>query len=74
MSAAPIAFTITVERPDGGEVVRAERVVGALEQISLSVPLPALTGPHAIVLQTAMAPGAVNNNNAWARWLDPTLS
>ena len=74
VSAAPIAFTITVEQPDGSEVVRAEQVVGALEQITLSVPLPALTGPHAIVLQTAMAPGAVNNNNAWARWLDPTLS
>jgi FkbM family methyltransferase len=71
---APIVFAMVLERPDGSEVLRAERVVAVREQVAWSVPLPAPTGPHRVVLQTTMAPEASNNNNAWARWLDPTLS
>ena len=73
-SSAPIVFAMVLERSDGSEVLRAERVVAAREQVAWSVPLPTPTGPHRVVLQTTMAPEASNNNNAWARWLDPTLS
>ena len=71
--AAPVVFTVVLARPDGTEVTHAGRVVAAREHVAWSVPLPALTGPHNLVLQTAMAPGAANNNNAWARWLEPAL-
>jgi len=71
---APIVFVVVLERPDGSEVLRAERVVAAHEQVTWSVPLPTPTGPHCVVLQTTMAPEASNNNSAWARWLNPTLS
>lgn len=71
--AAPVVFTLVLARPDGSEVIRTERVVAARERVAWSVPLPALTGPHNVVLQTAMAPGAGNNNNAWSRWLEPAL-
>ncbi len=74
MPSAPVVFTLVLERPDGSEVVRAEQVVAAREQMAWSVPLPAPVGPHRVVLQTAMAPGAGNNNSAWARWLDPALA
>lgn len=70
---APVVFTLALERQDGSEVLRAERVLHAREQVLWSVPLPAPTGPHRVVLQTAMAAGAANNNNGWARWLEPTL-
>jgi FkbM family methyltransferase len=73
-SSAPVVFTLVVERPDGSEAARAEHVVAAQEQAAWMVPLPAPTGPHNVVLQTAMAPGAANNNNGWARWLEPALS
>ncbi len=73
-SGAPVAFTLVLERSDGSEVLRAERVVAVREQVAWSVPLPTPTGPHRVVLQTAMVPEASNNNNAWARWLDPTLT
>ena len=71
--AAPVLFTMVLARPDGREVARAEQVVAAREQVPWSVPLPASTGPHIVVLQTTMAPGAANNYNAWARWLAPTV-
>jgi FkbM family methyltransferase len=70
---AAVAFTMVLQRPDGSEVMHAEQVVAAREQVAWSVTLPAPTGPHRVVLQTTMAPGAANNNNAWARWLEPTL-
>ncbi len=73
-SSAPVVFTLVVERPDGSQMARAEHMLAAHEQAAWSVPLPAPTGPHNVVLQTAMAPGAVNNNNGWARWLEPSLS
>jgi FkbM family methyltransferase len=73
-SRAPVVFTMALERPDGSEVLHAERVVAAREQVAWSVPLPAPTGPHRVVLQTTMAPEASNNYSAWARWLDPTLN
>ena len=71
---APIVFAMVLERPDGSEVLRAERLVAAREQATWSVPLPMPTGPHLVVLQTTMAPEASNNNSAWARWGDPILS
>ncbi len=72
-SAAPVVFTMVLERPDGTGIVRAECVVAAREQVAWSVPLPAPTGPHLVMLQTAMAAGAGNNNNGWARWLEPAF-
>ncbi len=72
-SNAPVVFTLILERPDGSEVARAEHVVAAHERADWVVPLPAPTGPHNLVLQTAMASGAANNNNGWARWLEPAL-
>ena len=71
---SPIAFTMILERPDGTALARAEQVVAVGERVGWVVPLPAPAGPHRVVLETAMAPGADNNNNAWARWLDPGLS
>jgi FkbM family methyltransferase len=73
-SSGPVVFAMVLERPDGGEVLRGERVVAARERVTWSVPLPAPVGLHRVVLQTTMAPEAGNNNSAWARWLDPTLS
>lgn len=71
---APVLFTMVLARPDGSEVTRAEQMVAAREQLPWSVPVPALWGPHRVILQTAMAAGAGNNNNAWARWLKPELA
>ena len=73
-SGSPVMFTLVLQLPDGSEVTRAERVVGVGEHVAWSVPLAAPTGAHHVVLQTAMAPESANNNNAWARWLEPTLS
>lgn len=71
--AGPIAFTLIVEREDGSEILRADRVLAPQAQQALGVDLPALVGRHRVILQTEMAPGAVNNFNAWARWIDPRL-
>lgn len=73
-SAAPVVFTMVLTRPDGSEVVRADQAVAARARVTWSVPLPPLEGPHVVVLQTAMAPGAGNILNAWARWLEPALA
>jgi FkbM family methyltransferase len=71
---APIVFTCTLEDASGSALLRAEQTLAAHEQHVWTLPLPAaLHGPHRLVLQTAMAAGAGNNNNAWARWLNPTF-
>lgn len=70
---ASVVFTMVLERPDGSEVTRAEQVIAPTEQLTWSVPLPSVSGPHRVTLQTSMAAGAANNNNAWARWLQPQL-
>ena len=71
---APVAFALVLERPDGSQVLRAERVVAAGEQSTWLVALPAPIGPHRVVLQTAMAAGAANNHGAWSRFIAPSLS
>ncbi len=71
---ASISCTVIVQREDGSEVLRAERVVASHEKIPFEIDLPALTGRHRFILQSEMAPGAPHNFNAWARWLGPRLS
>jgi FkbM family methyltransferase len=71
--AAAIVFTLIVEAEDGSEVLRAELALGSTERAAMNVNLPALTGRHRFVLETAMAPGAPHNFSAWARWIAPRL-
>ncbi|CAH2600275.1 conserved protein of unknown function [Rhodovastum atsumiense] len=72
--AAAVVFSLAIEDAAGAELLRAEQVVASRERMPWSVRLPALSGPHRVVLRTDMAPGAANNYNAWARWLEPELS
>ena len=46
---APVVFTMALERPDGSEVLRADRVVGPRERVNWSVTLPAPSGPYRVV-------------------------
>ncbi len=71
---AGIVFSVIIQREDGGEVWRVDRLVEPQGRMPVDLELPGLSGRHRIVLQTAMAPGAANNFNGWARWLNPRLS
>jgi FkbM family methyltransferase len=70
----PVVFTMVLEDADGTEVLRADRVVAPRERVDWSINLPTPDGAYRVVLETSMAPEAVNNYSAWARWLDPVLS
>jgi FkbM family methyltransferase len=72
--AAPIVFSYALEREDGTVAARAAQTLNPLDNLRWVTPLPSLTGPHRIILQTEMAPGASNNFNAWARWIEPRLT
>jgi hypothetical protein len=73
--AAPIVFAATVQREDGTVLASGETTLAARGVGRLNVPLPeGLRGQALVVLQTAMAPEAVNNQMAWARWIEPRLS
>ena len=72
--AAPVQFTVTVQREDGAVLGRGEAEVAAHKSGRLTLSLPGGSGPARVVLQSAMAAGAPNNHMAWARWLNPTLS
>ncbi len=72
--AAPIRFTATLATADGAPLARASQVLAAGEAGRLSIALPPdLTGPHLVMLETAMLQGAPHNHNAWARFLQPVL-
>jgi FkbM family methyltransferase len=71
---APIAFAITLAAPDGTAHARAGLTLGAMESGRLDIAIPQdLAGPQQIILETAMAPGAPHNRNAWARFIAPVL-
>ena len=72
--AAPVQFTVLVQRDDGAVLGRAEAKLAPHETGRLKLDLPGGSGPARVVLQTEMAAGAANNHMAWARWLDPTLT
>jgi FkbM family methyltransferase len=72
--AAAVVFTLRIEREDGTVVVETERALVAQERMRFEQTFPPLIGRHRIILQTAMAPEAEHNFNAWARWLEPKLS
>ena len=71
---AGVVFTLIVQREDGSEVLRAERMLQAQQRAWFEVGLPALVGRHRFVLQGEMAAGAPHNINAWARWVNPRLA
>lgn len=72
--AAPIRFAVTLAAPDGTPLAHATQTLAAGGVARLSLPLPGgCAGPHRVILETAMTPGAAHNRNAWARFLDPAL-
>ena len=72
--AAPIVFTVAVQREDGSLAGRGEVTMKQRETGRLVIEFGGkLTGAVRVVLQTAMAPSAPTANMAWARWLNPRL-
>lgn len=74
--AAPdILFTARLQREDGALLGEASATVAGHGSDRLSFALPEGThGPAFAVLETAMAPDALHNQMAWARWIEPRLS
>jgi FkbM family methyltransferase len=68
-----VVFTVRIGSPGGETAERAVEVAPG-ETADLSLAFPAIDGACDLVLATAMAPGAVNNGFAWARWIRPTLA
>lgn len=72
--AAPIQFSVTLATAEGTPILHARQVLVAGESLRVDLPLPTgLRGPHRIVLETLMIPGAPHNRNAWARFIAPAL-
>ncbi len=72
--AHPVHFTAIVQREDGTVLARNDIRLAPRETGKLTLALPGGDGPARVLLQTEMATGAPNNNMAWSRWLEPTLS
>ena len=71
--ASPVTFTVILQHADGREILRASHTLQARTHHAWTIPLPAPTGPHRIILQTELAPDSAHNHAAWARWFEPTV-
>ena len=72
--AEDVIFHVVIRRlADGAVLMDSARRVLSGAGAEWSERIPMLTGPHEVVLETEMAPGANSNANAWARWIDPRL-
>ncbi|MBV9734592.1 MAG: FkbM family methyltransferase [Acidisphaera sp.] len=70
-----VLFRVAIRRvADGAVLLDASRRVRQGAPLAWSERTPLLNGPHELTLQTEMAPEAVSNANAWARWIEPRLS
>jgi FkbM family methyltransferase len=70
-----VTFTARLQREDGTVLAEASTTVAGHNSDRLGFAVPeGPRGPALMVLETAMAPGAVHNQMAWARWIDPRLS
>ncbi len=72
--ATGIVFSVEIQREDGSTVATAEQLVSSGDGARLSLVLPALTGRHRIILQTAAEPDCLHVYNAWSRWINPSMS
>jgi hypothetical protein len=73
-AAEDVIFRVVIRRlADGLVLMDSARRVLAGAGAEWSEWIPVLRGPHEIVLETEMAPGASTNANARARWIDPRL-